>query len=336
MHQPSIAVVIPTRNRGESVAATVRSLLADRGTGLEVIVVDQSDDDATQRAISSLQATNLRYVRTPTRGSSAARNVGIRHARSDLVAMTDDDCEVPAGWLDALVEEFSRHVRIGIVFGNVIAVDHDRTAGFIPACVSEEASLARGVSEMHRVEGMGACMAVRRSVWAQLAGFDETLGSGAVLRSAAEGDFTLRALRAGYFVYQSPRWSVRHHGFRPWEEAGGLVRQYWFGAGAMYAKPVKSGDSRVWALLARLAWRWAFGRSPVAASLGSRPYRWVRLGAFLRGLAAGHLTPIDSSAGHYAKGSAVRRGVGGVRPAPRGAIADEASVGGRAGTSADG
>src|SRR5215212_10675803 len=108
MHQTSIAVVIPTRNRGESVVATVRSLLADRGTGFELIVVDQSDDDATRRALSSLQAPNLRYVRTSTRGSAAARNVGIRHARSDLVAMTDDDCEVSPGWIDGLAEDFSR------------------------------------------------------------------------------------------------------------------------------------------------------------------------------------------------------------------------------------
>jgi hypothetical protein len=120
------------------------------------------------------------------------------------------------------------------------------------------------------------------------------------LQSAAEGDFAARALRRGYFVYETPHLQVVHHGFRSWEDGRALIRRYWYGAGAMLAKPVKCGEWPAWRLLPRLAWRWAFGSSSVAASLGSQPHRWLRLAAFLSGFQAGILTPVDRGSGHYA------------------------------------
>jgi len=144
-------------------------------------------------------------------------------------------------------------------------------------------------------------MGVRRSAWQALGGFDTALGTGAPLRSGAEGDLALRALRAGYLVLTNPRWHVLHHGFRGWEEEGReLIYSYWYGTGAMLAKPLKSGHFAVSPLLLRLAWRWALGRSPIAASLGSRPQRRLRLAAFLWGFVAGMRTPIDRASGHYA------------------------------------
>jgi hypothetical protein len=142
-------------------------------------------------------------------------------------------------------------------------------------------------------------MGVRRSAWQALGGFDTALGSGAPLRSAAEGDLALRALGAGWFVYGNPRLGVLQHGIRTLEEGRELISSYLYGTGAMLAKPLKLGQMSVCPLLARLAGRWAFGRSPVAASLGSRSQRWFRLGAFLRGFTAGILTPIDRASGHY-------------------------------------
>ncbi|HYN22906.1 MAG TPA: hypothetical protein VE078_18240, partial [Thermoanaerobaculia bacterium] len=48
------------------------------------------------------------------------------------------------------------------------------------------------------------------------------------------------------------------------------------------------------------AGQWAFGRSPVAASLGTRRHRLLRLRSFLQGCAAGATAPIDRSTGHFA------------------------------------
>jgi GT2 family glycosyltransferase len=282
------------------VVRAVRAVLAGGRKDVEIVVVDQSVDDSTRAALAEFGSrSNLRYVKTDGTGSAAARNLGISHAGAEIVGLTDDDCEVRSDWIAELVAGFAVDDRIAVVFGSVAAAAHDSEAGFIPAHVGRAQFLARRPRELHRVDGMAACMGVRRSAWQALGGFDTALGSGAPLRSAAEGDLALRALGAGWFVYGNPRLGVLHHGFRTLEEGRELISSYLYGTGAMLAKPLKLGQMSVCPLLARLAGRWAFGRSPVAASLGSRSQRWFRLGAFLRGFTAGILTPIDRASGHY-------------------------------------
>jgi GT2 family glycosyltransferase len=297
---PSATVVIPTRNRPHRVVTAVSSVLASAGADFDLIVVDQSDDESTRVALEPFaERPNVRYLRTATRGSAMARNVGIAEARTEVIGLTDDDCAVPANWVRELVGAFEADSRIGIVFGDVVAAPHDPEAGFIPAYVRREPCVARTARERHLADGMSACMGMRRSAWETVGGFDPMLGAGAPLKSAAEGDFALRALRAGYFVTGAPQLTVEHHGFRAWAEGHSLIQRYWYGTGAMLAKPVKGGEWSAWPVALRLAWQWAFRRSPVAASLGPHPRRWMRLSAFLRGFATGAVTPVDRSTGLY-------------------------------------
>ena len=298
---PFVSIVVPTRNRGASVTKAVQTLLLNDYRPFQVIVVDQSDNDATAEAMNPYRdAPNLRYVRTATRGSSRARNAGIDLAEGEVIGLLDDDCEVPANWLRELAEAFAVDPRIGLVFGNVQPGPHDSKSGFVPAYFRHEPFLAKTIREKHRVEGMSACMGMRRSTWQALGGFDTMLGVGAPLQAGAEVDLTIRSLQAGYFVYETPSLTLVHHGFREWKDGRLLIRRYWYGTGAVFAKHLKGDPRNTWRLLLRLAWRWAFGRSPVARSLGNRPHRLLRLATFARGFAAGVVTPVDYATGHYA------------------------------------
>ncbi len=296
-------VVISTANRSESIATTVQAILLNDYPNFELIVVDQSEDHQTMDFLQQLSGSpRLRYIRTTVKGVSAGRNIGISNAQSEFIAITDDDCEAPPNWLREMVAAFSVDTRIGIVFGNVLPRPHDRASVFIPAYVRREPFLARSMAQKHLVEGMSACMGVRRSVWERLGGFDEMLGAGAPLKSGAEIDFTIRALLSGYFVYETPRVALIHNGFRTWQQGRILVHRYWYGAGAAMAKHLKFGEGSIVRLLPRLAWRWAFGLSLVATSLGTRPYRLLRLASFIQGFGFGTLTPLDRSTGHYVHG----------------------------------
>lgn len=215
------------------------------------------------------------------------------------MGLTDDDCDPAHAWVSELTAAFAADPRVAVVFGNLVPARHDSTAGFIPAHVHSEPYVARSIRDKPGVDGMAACMGVRRSVWEALGGFDPMLGSGAPLRSAAEGDLALRALALGHWVAGAPALEVVHHGFRTWEQGRQLVSSYWFGTGAMLAKAVKRRQLAVLSLLAQLTWRWAFGRSPVAASLGARPHRLRRLAAFLDGFGVGLAAPVDGSSGQY-------------------------------------
>jgi len=300
MDLPRMTVVISTRNRGDSVLRTIRTILLNGHPNCEVRIVDQSDDDVTERSLRPLLDNPcICYVRSATKGLSTGRNLGIRDAQSELIALTDDDCEVPSDWLRELVAAFAVDRRIGIVFGNVLPGPHDRSKGFVQAYVRTEPFLARSVCDKNQVEGTSACMGIRRSVWQLLGGFDEMLGLGAPLMSAEETDLTIRALLAGFFVYETPRVAIVHHGFQSFEKSLTLVHRNWYGTGAVFVKHLKGGQFSLVPLLFRLAWRWVFGRSRVASSLRPHSHRLLRLAAFARGFAAGATIPLDGTTGHF-------------------------------------
>lgn len=296
--QPNVTVVISTRNRGSRIVKTIQTILLNDYPHFELRVIDQSEDDTTETSLRPILGdSRFHYLRSPTEGVSAGRNVGICHTQSEFIALTDDDCETPKNWLRELVTAFTFDHRIGIVFGNTLPGPHDRTVGFISAYVRNEPFLSQSILEKHRVEGTGACMGLRRSVWQVLGGFDEMLGTGAYFKSAEETDLTIRALLAGYFVYETPHVAVVHHGFYTWEQSRTLIHGYLYGIGAMFAKHLKCRHWSVIQLLLHLAWRWAF-EHPVV-DFGHRPSRGLRLKAFIQGFWAGVTTSVNRRTGHY-------------------------------------
>ena len=294
----AITVAIGTRNRGDSIVRTIRSILASDHPAWAIRIVDQSDDDRTAAAVAPFLADpRIRLRRSPTVGIAVARNLAVADAASELVAVTDDDCEVAADWLTELCAAFARDARIGIVFGNVLAGPHDPRAGFVPAYVSDVPALACTLRDKNRVEGAAASMAVRRGAWRALGGFDEVLGAGAPFRSGEEIDLAMRALRQNIFVYETPRARVTHHGSYPWARHREVMNKYWYGTGAAFARSFVAEPVGVARLLVELGGRWVTRVSPVASSLeAGGSHRLIRLAAFARGFAAGMLAARRSAA----------------------------------------
>ena len=290
---PSLSVVICTRDRGRLVVDSVRSVLASEGIDVELLVVDQSAGPETAQALESVADPRLMLLRSPTiSGLSRARNLGLEAASRPIVAMTDDDCEVDRSWGAQMLRAFAQDSRIALVFGDVRSGPHDASAGFVPAYRCDRPFLAVSLEQKMQVEGMGACMAVRRDVALQLGGFDPALGAGTPTRAGEDVDFTIRVLAAGYSVYETPGARVVHHGFRSYAVAREHTVSYWTGAGCAIGKHLP----RAWAvrLLARLALRSITGRSRVAASFGPALVERARLVAFARGLSRGWRMAIAS------------------------------------------
>jgi glycosyltransferase involved in cell wall biosynthesis len=94
MSTPEVSVVIPTLGRPELVTRAVRSALAQTVADIEVIVVVDGPDDATDTALAAIHDERLRVVALPERGGgSNARNAGARLARAPWTALLDDDDE---------------------------------------------------------------------------------------------------------------------------------------------------------------------------------------------------------------------------------------------------
>jgi len=89
---PLVTVVIPTRNRRELLLRTLHGVRGQRGVGLEVVVVDEASSDGTAAAIAALGDPRISVLRHDVpQGVARARNAGIRAARGQWLAFTDDD-----------------------------------------------------------------------------------------------------------------------------------------------------------------------------------------------------------------------------------------------------
>src|SRR5262249_41835672 len=115
------------------IVGAVESLLEEADPELELIIVDQSDSDETERVLAPwLGDARVRYLRSTKIGKGAALNEGLSHATGAVVAFTDDDCRVPPNWVGRMASILDQHSDCAILFCRVIAVPHDHQAGYVP------------------------------------------------------------------------------------------------------------------------------------------------------------------------------------------------------------
>jgi glycosyltransferase involved in cell wall biosynthesis len=89
-----VSAIIPTHNRPDLVEKAVLSALHQTHTSMEVIVVIDGVDRATEEALARIHDTRLRIIALALNaGGSEARNIGIRAAEGKWVAFLDDDDE---------------------------------------------------------------------------------------------------------------------------------------------------------------------------------------------------------------------------------------------------
>ena len=94
-----ISVVIPSFNRAHTLPRALQSVYRQTAPVDEVILIDDGSTDGSCAGLES-QFPGLRVIRQAQQGVSTARNLGIREARHDWIALLDsDDC-----WLDHKIE----------------------------------------------------------------------------------------------------------------------------------------------------------------------------------------------------------------------------------------
>lgn len=90
----AVSYVVAAHEAADTLAAAVRSALAQEGAEVEVIVVDDASRDATRAVAERLAAADPRVralARATNGGPSAARNDGIAAARGRFVGVLDAD-----------------------------------------------------------------------------------------------------------------------------------------------------------------------------------------------------------------------------------------------------
>jgi len=285
MDAPFFSILIPTRNRPELIGDCVRALLAQEHPSAEILVLDQSDTDATGRAVEEAAGGSpaVRHIPASGRGRSRALNAGIPHAAGAWIVMIDDDCEATPGWLAALEREAKAAGPRAAVVGRVLPGPVEPGLAEPPATIEE--TEPRDYAGRIPRDLVYPNFAVPREAFDELGLFDVRMGVGTDLPGGEDNDFGYRLLRAGWRILYRPEPAVIHRAWRAPEERLALKRAYGLGQGAFYAKHLVALDPYIaYRFVRDLA---GTGRAATGAAL--RGWHSERRGhlAFLGGLLAG-------------------------------------------------
>lgn len=243
---PTASVVVPTRDRPDQLAECLAALDAQTVPPLEVIVVDDASADPTALdtvlaaridRLTSIRATrtsaggsgetvDVRVVRATGAGPAAARNLGSRVARGDLVCFTDDDCRPAPGWVGAIVERIA--AGAAAVAGPMVDASPDHPWGAASQAVTNH------LAEASR-RGDGAPFApssnlgVRADVFAVVR-FDESFP----LAAGEDREWCDRLAAAGHVLGYETRAVVHHH--QRLSAAGFWRQQVRYGRGAHHLR----------------------------------------------------------------------------------------------------
>jgi len=211
---PVITVVVPARNEEHYLEETLRSLMvqsypADR---MEILVVDGLSQDRTREIARKLALEHpaLRLLSNPRRLSAAARNVGIRNARGEVIAILDSHSFVGPDFLatahrvleesgaDCLGRPIELFVRTDSYLQRTIALARTSWLGHNPVS-------SRYASVASFADPLSVGVIYRRYVFDRVGLFDETLGA------CEDVEFNARVKQAGLSTWFEPRLRCTYH-----------------------------------------------------------------------------------------------------------------------------
>jgi glycosyltransferase involved in cell wall biosynthesis len=221
-----ISLVVATINRVTELDRLFCSLDRQRYKNFEVIVVDQNPDYRLMPVIAAHPTLAIRHLRSE-RGLSKARNMGLRCATGDLIAIPDDDCWYPEELLAQIRDWFASHPRYSSLSTRVLSEDGGTVGTNWPehSCDCKKSNIFSCA--------VSCSIFFRREVYLEVGNFNEDIGVGAQTKfqSGEETDYVLRALALGFQQRFEPSLIVYHPKFQSLDRLRRITFSYALGSG---------------------------------------------------------------------------------------------------------
>ena len=225
----NITVVLCTYNRCDSLAKTLASIAASsfrEPVEWEVLVVDNNSTDKTREVTEDFCRQfpgRFRYSFEANPGKSFALNRGIREARGDLLAFTDDDVIADQAWLENLTMPLKKSDWAGIG-GRILPAERVSPPNWLPLNGPDSMGAALYAhfdlgEKPLQLAGppYGANVAFRKSVFEKYGFFRTDLGPSPNKRNPRNGDdceFGRRLWTGGEGLMYEPSAVVYHRVFK--------------------------------------------------------------------------------------------------------------------------
>ena len=137
---PSVSIVIPTYNRANLIARSLRSVLDQSYEDFEMLVIDDGSTDQTAAVVAGFRDQRIIYTRLARNsGAGGARNVGIKMSKGQFLAFQDSDDEWLPQKLAKHIEMFKKgSSKLGVVYSDKQRILKNGTTSYheSPAIVS--------------------------------------------------------------------------------------------------------------------------------------------------------------------------------------------------------
>ena len=214
------SVIIATYNRAEELVKTLESLKKLESTKpWEVIIVDNNSADNTRDVVLKAVDTfpvPLHYLLEKEQGRSAALNAGIRAAKGEILAITDDDVRVDPLWLRNAEQALER-LQCDYVGGKALPIWSGKIPNWMPNRGGKHwgviALLDYGPEPVEFGERvpLGVNMVFRRECFERAGLWDNSIGRKAgTLLGQEVREWAQRARAAGLRGFYSPDLVVHH------------------------------------------------------------------------------------------------------------------------------
>jgi len=124
---PAVSIVIPVKNGRATLAACLEGILAQNVSGgFEVIAIDSGSDDGSLELLSHY-AVRLVEIAPEEFNHGATRNLGVRLARGQFIAMTVQDARpVDGHWLERMCKHFEDPQVAGVCGQQIVLHEPDK------------------------------------------------------------------------------------------------------------------------------------------------------------------------------------------------------------------
>jgi GT2 family glycosyltransferase len=194
---PAVSVIVSafSTERMKLLSQCVSSITEQRYHPAEIILVIDHNRALFERARRTFAGVQV-VENDHSQGCSGARNCGAEHAKGEILAFIDDDARADPGWLEQLVRPYADESVLGTTGYVRARWPTARPPWFPPEFDWVVGSSYSGMPDAPaRVRNVwGVSTSLRRSLFEQLGGYDETIGRvGSLPVGCEDTEFCLRA-----------------------------------------------------------------------------------------------------------------------------------------------
>ncbi len=280
-----LSIIISTRDKPWSVLSkTLDSIISSGFSDVETILIDQNADNTIESGISdNSKYKNIKYLKSPRKGLSHGRNLGIKHSRGNWLLFFDDDAVLSEGTLKDVAPLLVRHQNNRRIFyGSIFTLETNRPY------LKKSITMGNRVTLLNFDSVPSIAFIFNRCLFDEIGLFDEKLGAGVRFGGGEESDIILRALKKQFRIEFTNDFKVYHPSSDIALTSLTKRESYGMGFGAVYRKHIFSSPYFFLVLFSKFFLEIMIRTALVLISLGhadARKYHYY----FFQGIVKGFL-----------------------------------------------